>query len=333
MNKIQKTITLLWMLACMLLPTGTVHAGGLQDGRVIFGQNFTLESGDTLTGDLVVFGGNVTIEADANVTQDGTVEGSIVAIGGTVSMGEASLVEGDLVTVGGWLDQAAGAQVEGDVITNIPAPDIRIPDIPSPPTGQEIPDLPTPPSAPEVRLTPDLFPDMLGRVFRMVGTAVAVALLAMLGSLFLQPQIERVSQAIVKQPVIAGAFGLLTFVLAPFVLLILVLTLILIPVAVLAVAVLALAWLFGMSAIGFEVGERFTRAINQTWPVPLVAGTGTLMMMLVVGGLGLFPCVGWLAPFLVALVGIGGVALTFFGSRSYPGVVVPAAPPSEAEQG
>jgi len=51
------------------------------------------------------------------------------------------------------------------------------------------------------------------------------------------------------------------------------------------------------------------------------------LMMIVVGGIGLVPCIGWLATSLVALLGIGGVALTLFGSRSYPQVVVPTTPP------
>jgi hypothetical protein len=164
---------------------------------------------------------------------------------------------------------------------------------------------------------------------QVVASALGIGLLAMLGSLFLQPQIERVSQAIVKQPVIAGSFGLLTVVLAPFALAILALTIILIPVVILAAAGLAIAWLFGVIAIGYEVGERFTKAINQTWAVPLVAGFGTLLLMLVIGGIGMVPCVGWLAPFLVALLGIGGVVLTVFGTRSYPLVAPTPAPPSD----
>jgi hypothetical protein len=128
--------------------------------------------------------------------------------------------------------------------------------------------------------------------------------------------------------VIAGSFGLLTGVLAPFLLVILAVTLILIPVAVLAAAVLALAWLFGLIAIGTEVGERFTRAINQTWAPPLTAGMGTFLMMLVVGGIGMIPCIGWLATTLVAMLGIGGVVLTMFGTQNYPRVAAPVATPT-----
>ncbi|MBN1450798.1 MAG: hypothetical protein JW963_07270 [Anaerolineales bacterium] len=333
-----KFFTLMLALALLLLPTSAVYArgasGGLLDGRVIFGDNFTLESGDTLTGDLVVFGGNVTVEEEAivqgdmvviggNVTLGGTVTGSTVIVGGSTTMSETAVVKGDLVTVGGSLSRDPGSEVEGEVVTNIPAPNIQIPDVPSPPSVPDVPDVPAPPSPPDVDID---FPNPFVSFIRMFGTAIAVSLLAMLASLFLQPQIERVSQAIVGQPVIAGSFGLLTGVMAPVVLVILAITIILIPVVLLAAAVLALAWLFGLIAIGTEVGERFTRAINQTWAPPLTAGLGTFLMMIVVGGIGMIPCIGWLVLSLVALLGIGGVVLTLFGSRSYPLVAIPTAP-------
>jgi len=334
MKQIYKLITLLVLAALAALPTGAVHASGLTDGRVIFGDSFTLESGDTLTGDLVVFGGNVKIEADAevegdmvviggNVTLDGEIEKSAVIIGGAVNLGEGSVIEGDLVTVGGALTRAEGSQVEGEVITNIPAPNVNIPEIQIP----ESPAVPNPPTPVQPGIKFDF--DPLGDLIRLLSTTMAVALLAMLASLFLQPQIERVSQAVVSQPVVTGSVGLLVAVLAPVILVILAITIILIPVVVLAAAALALAWLFGLIAIGAEVGERFARAVNQTWAPPLTAGFGTFLTMLIVGGIGLVPCVGWLVPSLLAMLGIGGVTLTMFGSRMYPHTPAPAAPPAE----
>jgi cytoskeletal protein CcmA (bactofilin family) len=333
-----KLFTLMLLLALLFLPASAVYArgpsSGLLDGRVVFGDNFTLASGDTLTGDLVVFGGNVEIGEDAtiqgdmvviggSVTMDGTVNGSTVIVGGSTMIGESGVVRGDLVTVGGSLTREPGSEVHGEVVTNIPMPDIQVPAVPNVPNVPNVPSPPSPPNPPDVwfNFNP------LGTFFRMFGTAIAVSLLAMLASLFLQPQIERVSQAVVGQPVIAGSIGLLTGVMTPFVLVILAITIILIPVVVIAAAALALAWLFGMIAIGTEVGERFTRAVNQTWAPPLTAGLGTFLMMLVVGGIGMIPCVGWLATSLVALLGVGGVVLTLFGTQSYPRVVPPMTPP------
>ena len=68
-NKI-RYMSLLLLLALLLVPTSSVYAQGPGNGngRVIFGSNFTLESGDTFDGDLVLFGGNVTIEETQSLT-------------------------------------------------------------------------------------------------------------------------------------------------------------------------------------------------------------------------------------------------------------------------
>ncbi|MBM3123938.1 MAG: hypothetical protein FJZ87_02570 [Chloroflexi bacterium] len=149
--------------------------------------------------------------------------------------------------------------------------------------------------------------------------AVAVSLIGMLLSLFFQTQFERVGDAILKQPFLAGSFGLLVCVITPLALLIMVVTILLIPVALVVGLMIPLAWLFGVIAMGQEVGDRFTRAINQTWAPVLSTGFGTFMLMLLGGFFGMVPCIGWLVPFLIALVGMGGVAMTWFGTRLAPG--------------
>ncbi len=337
MKTINKLILLLLLSVLFFMPTRAVHAGSALEGRVIFGENFTLQSGDTLDGDLVVFGGNVVIEDGAivqgdvvvmggSLTLDGVIEGSAVIIGGTIALGDTSVIENDLVTIGGGLSRAAGSQVKGEIIADLPAPDIEIPNVPTP----EAPSLPTPPAPVRPGFSLDF--DPLGKLIRLFVTALATSLLAMLASLFLQPQIERVAQAVVSQPVIVGSVGLLVMVLSPLALLILTITIILIPVALLAAAALALAWLFGVIAIGTEVGERFTRSIYQTWAPPLTAGFGTFLTLLIVGGIGMLPCIGWLLSAMLATLGIGGVMLTVFGSRPYPRIVTIApAPPAARE--
>lgn len=332
MKTIKASFTLLFILVLVLLPTQNVHASGLLDGRVVFGDNFILESGETLTGDLVVIGGSAVVEEDATVrgdlvvvggslTLDGTVEGSSAIIGGLAVLGETAVIEGDLVAVGGAVDQAPGARVEGQVVTNVPAPDIRIPDMPS------VPGVPSPPQ-------PDFSFNInpVARAMQVLFTAILLAALSMLATLFLQPQLERVSQVVTSQPVIAGSFGLLTMVLLPFVVLVLALTILLIPVSLLVVVAAAFAWLFGVIALGVEVGERFTRAINQSWAPALTTGFGTFLLMLVSGGIGMVPCIGWLVPFLVAMLGVGGVVLTVFGTRPYPRVVASPAQVAETDE-
>ncbi|MBK9926039.1 MAG: polymer-forming cytoskeletal protein [Anaerolineales bacterium] len=329
-------VSFLLLLVLLLVPASSVHAQGSGpgdgSGRVIFGSNFTLKSGDTFEGDLVLFGGNVTIEEDATlkgnlvviggqVESNGLLDGDLVVVGGQVSLEKTAVVEGDVVTVGGQLQQEDGAEINGEVVNNV-APEIDIPNGRVPPVVPGVPSVPDVPSAPNINIDFNPFLSAGGIFFR----AVVVAMLAMLIVVFLQPQMEQVSDAIVSQPLMSGVFGLAATVGGPIVILvaslIMIVTLILIPVAVVVLflgsLLLALAWLFGVIALGYEVGERFTRSLNQTWAPVLTAGFGTFLVMLVGGAVGAIPCIGWVVPTLIGLVAVGAVAITRFGVRPVP---------------
>lgn len=347
MKNIMKSIAVILLLALLLLPALPASARGLGDvspgGKIIFGDNFVLKSGETLGGDLIIFGGNVTLESDSsvhgsiavfggnvsaaedvNVTGDiammggnlimqGKLDGSMVLIGGQASLGEAAVVGGDVTTVGGSLQQAPGAQIMGEVLDNTSAPSISIPGVPP------VTSLPVSPSEPVQIPNINMDYNPLSGFLGSLGWAIAVALVAVVASLFLQPQMERVSEAITAQPLITSGFGVIAAAVSALALVVMAVTIILIPVSVLGAVILSLAWLFGLVALGHEVGLRLARQLKQSWTVPLSAGLGTLLLMLVVGALsGLVPCVGGLAALLVGLAGLGGVALTRFGTRTYP---------------
>jgi hypothetical protein len=111
------------------------------------------------------------------------------------------------------------------------------------------------------------------------------------------------------------------------VLLILAITIILIPISLLGGLILVVAWFFGRVSLGMEVGRRIGNAFHKDWPVAVDAGLGTFALVLVIDGVGsLVPCVGWIIPTLVGILGLGGVILTLFGTRSYP----PEIPGTEA---
>ena len=326
----KKLLYVIPILILFLMPITQVHAfTGNLDGRVVFGQSFTLKNGETLDGDLVVFGGEATIEENASVNgnvviiggslvMDGSASGDAVVIGGLMTMGEKSSVAGNVTTVGGSLQRAAGALVGGQIVTNIPAPNVQIPAAPSVPIYQP-------------NFATGFNPILQG--FGVLGTAILFALLAMLLALFLHSQMDRVAQAIAAEPIVAGGIGLLTVFVSPIALVILVvilaLTFILIPVAFLVAAAWALlfvlAWMFGLMALGMEIGERFAKAIHQTWSPVLSAGLGTFVLMMVGGGFGLIPYIGWIPEFLIGIVGIGAVVMTIFGTRPIhrPGMIAP----------
>ncbi|MBI5936002.1 MAG: hypothetical protein HY867_20045 [Chloroflexi bacterium] len=336
MKRATKLYLLLALIALAFFPTASARAMGPFDGGpVIFGGSYTLKSGDTLNGDLVVFGGNVTIEEEATVKGsivifggtiklDGTMTQDLVLIGASGSMGENAILEGDLTMVGGSMARAEGSTIEGEVRDN---PTIEIP----PPTVPEVPEVPEVPAVPEVPTVnePNITINPIGSALGALGQAIIIGALAMLLSLFMLPQMERVSQTFARQPLMAGGVGLATVIVSPLVALFMVITIILILAIPFFALGLFLAWLFGVIAIGLEVGERFTRSVGQNWSSTLTAGFGTFIVVLISQGLGIIPCFGWLAPFLLGCAGVGAVALTILEGRRTPATVAPASSPSE----
>lgn len=320
----KKFISLLVLLGLLLLPSSAVQAQNPDpEDVVLVGQNYTLESGDTLNGSLVVIGGNITIESEAEINGDvvliggnmdasGDVNGNVVLVGGNIELsseisgdlaligGQAELtdtavVDGDVATVGGQLDRDPDAQINGEIVNNVP------PDFDNPPEVPGVPNVPNVPGAPNVNFSFDPFGAFFGVIFK----ALAMAGIAALLTLFLDVQIKRVGDYIVGQPLIAGSVGLLTLFVA-----------ILLIFTILPIFVLICAWMLGIVALGQEVGDRFTRAINQNWQPIIATAFGTFLLTLVAGYIDLIPCIGWMFNFVLTLTGIGAVMMTRFGTRS-----------------
>jgi len=313
----KRTMLALALLALLMLPAQPVHADSrLLDGRVVIGQDFTLKTGETLNGDLVVIGGRAGIEYGAwvkgdivviggSLRLDGGATGSAVAVGGPVTVGAHASIDGDLVTVGGALERADGARIAGNIVSSMPAPTLVLPTVAR---------LPASLASPEPRFRFNLGP--FGAVASLLLQALGLSALAMLLAAFLHPQLDRVAQAVIAQPFAAGSIGLLTVFLAPIAIVILVVTLILIPVAAAAVFLLVLAWIFGVVALGLELGVRLTSALHTTWEPVFASALGTFVLAIGVGAINLLPCIGWLAPALVGLIALGGAVITVFGTRS-----------------
>ncbi len=349
-----KLTTFILLLALLFVPTASVSAQSPDGGDVfLLGQNYTLSSDETLNGSLAVIGGNVTIEEGAtvngdvvvvggnltikgdvngeaaiiggNMTISAEIDGDLVIVGGQAVLTETAVIDGNVTTMGGQVEREPGAEITGTITNN--APPVNIPDVPSVPN---VPNVPNPPDMPDVPATPNfdgVFNSFWEAVY-VVLSALAVAAVGRLLTLFLQPQLERVADAVTGQPLLAGSFGLLAVVVTPLAILLMVVTLILIPVAIVVALLVPLAWLFGMIALGQQVGERFTRAINQVWPDVLSTGFGTFLLVLVIGFIGLIPCIGWLFSFMVTLFALGGVTMTWFGTRNPPGIISAPPPPS-----
>jgi cytoskeletal protein CcmA (bactofilin family) len=335
MKPIVKLVSLFLLAVLVFVPLRSASAQSAFDGQVLFGQSYTLKSGDTLDGDLVIFGGSVVIEKDATVkgdvivvggtlTIDGEVTGEVANVGGSVALGSESHIHGGLSTVGATLTRAEGAQVDGQVTNTATSWTVDGSNGTSPVS-------PTTPSIPRPNIDMTFRP--LTSIFNSFSQAVGWGLLAMLIMFFLSTNAGRVSSAIMNQPLTTGGLGLLTLVVAPIALVILCVTILLIPVALVAVVALVVAAAFGWIAIGHEIGLRFTKAIHQEWHPALSAGLGTFALSLIAAALTGIPvlnCVGWLIPFVLGIAGLGAVIMTRFGTQAVAPVskaeVVSAAP-------
>ena len=340
MNMKFRTLTFVLLFTLLLIPTGPAYAQGPGpgDGRVVFGSNVTIESGDPFEGDLVVFGGNVVIEEDAvmngdlvviggRIESDGEVNGDIVNVGGQLVLNETAVVDGDVVTVGGHIRTEDGAEVYGEIVNNV-IPQIDISDSNVPPVVVDVPDVPEIPNVPGSIKVPNFVNARFNPFFqfgRVLTSSILMAVLGVLTVLFFKERLDTVSQAVILQPMTTTGVGFLSIAA----LVVMAVTIILLPVAALSLIPLGLAWLFGIIAIGQEVGQRFAKALEQEWAPMLATGLGTFVIMFVVGfiqSLGeiswVIGCVTWVVPVLVGLLAVGAVVVTRFGAMQVSGPVV-----------
>jgi len=335
-------LVLVAFMACQPLFSAAASDGTIP-GQFVFGQSFTLTNGQTMNGDLMVFGGSATIEKGATVngnvvvfggslTIDGVINRDVVIFGGTATLGATAHIYGNLSTLGSTLDRSEGSLVDGQVNNG----NIHFGN------GENgtIPPIVTP-SNPFASFMHFAVNPFLGWVANVLGQSVTLALLAMLLMLFMAQRADRVAHAIIVQPLTASGLGLLTLVAVPVILVtlamlsILIITLVItIPLMVIVSMALGMAILFGWIAVGYEVGQRFTKAIHQEWHPAFSAGLGTFVLTLIAAGLTNIPvlsCVGWLVPFLLSMAALGAVVMTRFGTQTVlaprdQAVVVPTKP-------
>jgi hypothetical protein len=113
--------------------------------------------------------------------------------------------------------------------------------------------------------------------------------------------------------------GCITVLIAPALLILLAITICGLPISFIGAFLLWIAWGLGVIVIGTETGKRFAEIVKADWALPVSAGVGTFLLVLVSNGIELVvPCIGWLVPALIGVVGLGSVLLTRFGSKSYP---------------
>ncbi|MCC7130680.1 MAG: hypothetical protein B6D39_09575 [Anaerolineae bacterium UTCFX2] len=297
--------------------------------KLVIGGSYRLEEGETLPGNLIVIGGAAKLLAGSNVAGDvvivggtlqvdGAVEGDVNAIGGLVSLGDSARVQGDVNTVSAKLNLAENAQIQGQVN-----------DVPAGPFSMIVPGtlrLPDWEGAPPINLPGDLRTPVVDLGLNPLWDALwwfirsfFWAALAVLVALFAPKPINRVSKTALDSILASGGLGCLTILIVPLILVLLAVTICLLPLSLIGALLLWLGWVFGIIAIGAEIGKRLEGFLKVDWALPVSAGVGAFLLTLVSNGIQMIvPCIGWLAPVLIGTIGLGAVLLTRFGARAYP---------------
>jgi hypothetical protein len=285
------------------------------DSPIIFGQNYTLNTGQTIK-NLVIFGGNAVIMQDATVTGNiaifggnlsisGTVQGGITSFGGNITISDSAVVVGTINAIGGNRFISPNAKV-GEITTNFSQVPFQIPNVFFP-FGQS------------VFINPGI--TFIWAIF----LSLIMAALAVLIALFLPVPTSNVARTITGEPIISGGVGILTIVVAPAIALVLAITILLIPLALLFVLVFGVTLVFGWIALGLAVGDRMAALFNTRWTIPVSAGIGTLVLSLVanlvlgITGVNFWSlcCIGIPVILLLNMVTLGGVVSSRYGSQVY----------------
>lgn len=285
-----------------ILEAGTQHNGDL----TLFGDNITIEDGAVVTGDLTVFGGNATIS--------GQVDGDLVLFGGHVDLMQTAVIDGNCVLLGGHVSN--NADTACNVWTGNDEFDFDVTAFSGPEFGE-----------------PSRIGRFLGGIGSAVFSALFMAVLAFIVASVAPTHLGRVEETAEGKPVVSGTVGLLTLfavpsliaILAPlFGILILAcgLGLLGFPLLIALALGLAGAMIIGWIAMGDMVGQRVVHRMQwKGYSAPLIAALGTAVLTFAINLLGQITFLAGIASMLIAFVGIGAVALTKFGTQTYPGII------------
>ncbi|MFQ5858422.1 MAG: helix-hairpin-helix domain-containing protein [Anaerolineae bacterium] len=335
MRRFWLLVPVLVLFAVLVL---TATPASAQGGRTVFGQPVTIESGETVDGNLVSFGGPVTVERGAKVEGDvvswggpvtiaGRVEGDVVSVGGPVSLRNSAVIEGDVALMGGPLSRSEGAVVRGDVVEGFRFGDLRRFRFTVPPV---------PPVSRGVRVEMGNGSGFLSFILSLLTkgiTAVVLAGIALLVLIFIPEQTNIVKQMARDQSLASAGVGCLTMFVVVLVFVGLFFTVCGWPILPILALVSVMAVLYGWIALGVTVGERILTALHTERPLPLISGViGVLVITLLAL---LVPLWLGLPLALVGLSwGLGAVVLSRGGTRRYPSLPggrawtpAPTAPP------
>ncbi len=342
MKRLAFLMILMVAVACALIAAPVLAAPGpgapdVQDsGGVHFGA-YTLEAGNSVSGDLVVFGGPVALRSNSQFNGDLTVFGQVSMEEGSTLAGQlvvfgsadvAGTIDGDVfamdsiafqstahvggnVSAVGNVDQAPGAVIEGQV-KPIDQSGWQWP------SGITFPHLPSNPVTGAGQIG-GRWLNFLWNVVRGVAGVVIMGLLAAVIASLWPVQSERAGRVIEEAPLVSFGVGLLGLILSGLAAALLAITICLSPFAVIGLIIVGVGLLLGWVSLGLVLGRRIlVGLLNQTAPSTAVAAVvGTTLLTLLLAISRIFGVLNGLLVFLLVPLGAGAVVLTRFGSMPY----------------
>ena len=324
-----KTLLKLGFVALLVLAvafvTGRAHAGTLLPdktipGKVVMAEDFVLNPGETMEGDLTVIGaearlrpesrlnGNLSVLGGKAVVEHGAlvngnvsvtggqvfinghVLGNLSVFGGEVNLGKEARVDGKIRAFGGAVRRGAA------VVPLAPADRLRASLPPYGPFGEEN-------SYPE-RMVLHVF----WKITLAIIWTIVLALLGGVAALFIPNVMSEVAGVAIKKWPASLAVGVAIAVLVPIVVVAFLLTIVLIlAIPLLFLALWALA-LLGWVAIGLAIGERLGLNLSEPWRAAI--GTGLLTFLASMADL--VPCIGWVVPAGLTLWALGAATLWLY---------------------
>jgi len=229
----------------------------------------------------------------------GHVEGDAIAYGGGVHLGPHSEVEGDVVSFGGGITKDEGASVEGDEVAFGSSGFGRV-------VATSLPKIVH--TASDRREHRE---DNSGGSLPLFLVWFAVLFgSGFLAMMFAPNRVRLLEAEIRRDPLRCGVTGLLSGLALPVLTVMLCVTFIGIPVAAGLLLVSAAGCLMGVAALANEIGARLPfKNVRKTQAV--VLATGVLLMQLV----GLVPVLGGITWFVIAVLSLGAVIRSRFGTR------------------
>lgn len=290
------------LIPLLLLLTGCAAQSGESDFSsfwLIFDGTHRMQD---FNGSVLVLGGDVEVPANSHLDGhlllitgsaviDGALDGSLYALGGTVTIGETGSVSGNVNVGGGQFTRHPNARIGGPVNLG------DAPDLPSVATMTGSP--------------------VLDAIIGFIFQTVPLLLLAAIFARFLPRPLGRIEAMIAHHAPVSGATGVLVLLVGLSLLVAMAFTVVLIPVALISGFLLLLAVGIGWIALGTLLGKQLVRLLPRLTSRTLMAVAGVLILRLLLAVLEPVPFVGTLVSGLTAAVGVGAVAMTRFGQRTY----------------